>query len=149
MQPYPHTYTASANGSPNGVVAVDSKGCVTLRTAAPAQFGGPEGLWSPESLFCAAMANCFVLTFRSIARASKLEWWDLTCNVEGTLERTAAEVSFTHFATTATLEVPEEADIGVCRTLLEKAERVCLIANSLKGSRSLQVQINTRNLAFG
>jgi hypothetical protein len=40
--------------------------------AAPAEFGGPGDQWSPESLLAGAIASCFALTFRFVARAQKV-----------------------------------------------------------------------------
>ena len=45
-----------------------------LETAPPPEFDGPGGLWSPENLLCAAVADCFILTFRAIASFSRLSW---------------------------------------------------------------------------
>ena len=143
MHPYPHTYTVSAAGTAQGSISVDSKGLPTLPTAAPVQFDGPGDQWSPENLLCAALADCFILTFRAVARASKLDWRDLQCSVEGTLEKAEGGAQFTRFLTRATLRVDTGVDVERCRTLLEKAERSCLISNSLRGVRHLEMEVVT------
>ncbi len=149
MQPYPHTYIVAATGSPVGSVEVSADGLSPLHTAPPSQFGGPGDLWSPETLLCAAVANCFILTFRGIARASGLEWLNIDCRVEGTLERSGANVNFTRFVTNVELEVPDNSDPERCRKLLEKAEHGCLVANSLRGARSLQMRITASQQVYG
>jgi peroxiredoxin-like protein len=141
MQAYPHLYTVSASGNPNGSVAVASGGVPTLATAPPREFDGPGDQWSPEGLLCAAVADCFILTFRAVARASKLEWLNLECAVEGTLDRAEGITQFTRFATRAVLRVPTGTDRERARLLLEKAEHTCLISNSLRGARTLETQI--------
>jgi organic hydroperoxide reductase OsmC/OhrA len=141
MQAYPHLYTVSASGNPNGSVAVASGGVPTLATAPPREFDGPGDQWSPEGLLCAAVADCFILTFRAVARASKLEWLNLECAVEGTLDRAEGITLFTRFATRAVLRVPTGTDRERARLLLEKAEHTCLISNSLRGARTLETQI--------
>jgi uncharacterized OsmC-like protein len=40
-----------------------------------------------EDLLVASVADCFAITFRAIASASKMEWLDLECSIEGKLER--------------------------------------------------------------
>mgnify|MGYP003339189807 CR=1 FL=1 len=55
------------------------------------------------SLLCAAVADCFVLSFRAVARASKLDWTHLDCHVEGTLDRAEGTTRFTRYLTRATL----------------------------------------------
>lgn len=144
MQPYPHIYTTSARGEPSGSVTVTGEGLPALTTAPPREFDGPGDQWSPENLLCAAIADCFILTFRAIARASKLEWLDLECSVQGTLERAEGGTRFTRYATQAVLTAPAGTDIARAKTLLEKAEHTCLISNSLRGERTLQTQVILR-----
>ena len=145
MHPYPHTYLASASGASKGSVAVASPQSPSLATAAPPQFDGPAGVWSPETLLCASLADCFVLTFRAVARAAKVEWLHLECRVEGVLERVAQRSEFTRFTTIATLTVPAGADTSKAHELLERAEQSCLIANSMRGARVLKAEIIAAN----
>jgi peroxiredoxin-like protein len=141
MHPYPHVYHAATRGGPEGFVTVSAPELPDLPSAPPPQFDGPGGMWSPESMLCAALADCFVLTFRAIARASKFEWIDLDCNVEGTLERAGGVSRFTRYVTRATLRVPAGTDAAKARLLLEKAEHGCLVSNSVNGARELQTEV--------
>ena len=141
MHPYPHTYVASAAAQNVGLVAVASPQLPTLETAPPPQFDGPGGVWSPETLLCASVADCFILTFRAVSRAGRLEWQRLECRVEGVLDRVERTPQFTRFTTFATLTVPPGTHTAKARELLERAERTCLIANSLRGSRALDAQV--------
>ena len=141
MQPYPHIYKVTATGAATGIVPVTALNLPTLNTAPPVEFGGPGDLWSPESLLCAAVADCFILTFRAVARASKIEWSQLSCDVSGTLERVEGESRFTKFITHVTLNVSAGIDEARCRQALEKAERGCLVANSLRAERTLEINI--------
>jgi organic hydroperoxide reductase OsmC/OhrA len=141
MHPYPHTYIVSASGRMTGSVLVCSPQLPGLETAPPPEFDGPGGVWSPETLLCAAVADCFILTFRGGARAARMEWLNLECSVEGALERVEGQSRFTRFTTIAKLSLPAGADPEKARRLLEKAERGCLISNSLRASRALQAQI--------
>ena len=138
MHPYPHTYLAAAKGVPSGAVPVTSPGAPELATAAPPQFDGPEGFWSPETLLTASVANCFILTFRAVSRAAKLEWLGLECTVEAVLDKVDGVTQFSRFKTLATLAVPPGADVGKAKQLLERAEHGCLVANSLRGTRTLE-----------
>ena len=114
----------------------------SLETAPPPEFDGPAGVWSPETLLCASVADCFILTFRAVSRAARFEWSRLECRVEGVLERVGRTSQFTRYTTFAKLTVPEGADSAKARELLERAEQGCLIANSLRGSRALEVEIS-------
>jgi len=141
MHPYPHLYRAGATGSAVGAVAVSSPQLPDLETAPPPEFDGPGGAWSPETLLCAAVADCFILTFRAVSRAARFEWIKLDCRVEGTLERIEGTARFTKYVTYATLTVAEGADLAKARSLLERAERSCLISNSLSGTRTLEIGV--------
>ena len=141
MHPYPHHYRVTAAATPQGEVATSAGNLASLAFTSPPQFDGPEGYWSPETLLAAAVADCLVLTFRAVARASKLEWRSLHCETEAVLERVGGNSQFTRFITRARLELPAGADEARARQLLEKAERGCLVANSLNGARELVAEI--------
>jgi organic hydroperoxide reductase OsmC/OhrA len=141
MHPYPHTYIASADSQATGLVAITSPQLPTLETASPPEFDGPGGVWSPETLLCASVADCFILTFRAVARAARFEWLRLECRVEGTLERVERLPQFTRYTTFAKLTVSAGTDGTKARELLERAEHSCLIANSLRGSRALETEV--------
>jgi len=141
MKPYPHIYTAGAQGLATGMVPVASSGLPDIETAPPPEFDGPGGVWSPEALLVASIANCFVLTFRGVSRAAKFEWAQVGCQVDGVLERISGVTQFTRFTTRATLSVKPGVDHAKARELLERAEKVCLVANSLRGERLLEVEL--------
>jgi len=142
MHPFPHHYTVSAQCSTAGSVTLRSAGIPDLASDGPAEFDGPGNLWSPETLLCAAVADCFNLSFRAIARASKFEWTALDCEVVGTLDRVEKTSLFTKFDINARLKVPAGADATRAQQLLEKAKQICLISNSLKGEFHLHSTVD-------
>jgi len=141
MQEYPHNYVVKASGEPEGTILIESEGLESIVTAPPAQFGGPGNLWSPEELLSAAVADCFILTFKAVARASKLEWTALSCEVDGVLDRPEKNSLFTEFKLQVELTVPAVTDEAKALRLLEKAEQGCLITNSLKSVISLDAKV--------
>jgi len=142
MQDYPHHYKVSASAAAEANVSVVGDSLEAIPCAAPAEFGGPGDKWSPETLLTAAVASCFILSFRAIARASKLSWTSLTCHVEGTLERRDGKTQFTEFVVRAALAVPQETNEERAHRLLEKAEENCLITNSLTGATHLEASVS-------
>ena len=138
MHPYPHHYTVQARAEATGDVAVSAAGLPVLQTAPPVEFDGPGDRWSPETLLCAAVADCFVLSFRSVARASRLDWTSLECTVAGTVDRVEGRSRFTGIVVQAALRVPAGTDQERATRLLEKAEQVCLISNSLVAQRRVE-----------
>jgi organic hydroperoxide reductase OsmC/OhrA len=143
MHKFPHIYQAEAVAGPEGAVEIQSPGLKGIETTSPPEFGGPEGYWSPETLLVAAVADCFILTFRAIARASGLEWLDLDCEAEGKLEKDGKQVCFTAFHLRSTLRIPETARVEKARLLLEKAESNCLITNSMTARIQLDTNVET------
>ena len=143
MQEFPHRYAAEASARADTHVDLTSPGLETLVSAGPAEFGGPGDKWSPETLLVAAVADCFVLTFRAIARASKMSWDALSCSVVGDLDRVDGVTRFTRFRVRATLDVPRETSTERAERLLEKAERHCLITNSMTSATELETEVRT------
>ena len=141
LEPFPHLYPVTATVSADSNVRLTTPGAAAIKSAGPLQFGGPGDLWSPEALLCAAVADCFVLSFRAIARAARLGWTGLHCDVDGTLDKVDGVTRFTKFAVRATLSVPAGADHAKAKKLLRKAKTSCLITNSLTAESFLDVRV--------
>jgi len=141
MQAFPHHYAVNAAATPGDDVALDSPRLPSLPSAPPAEFGGPGDKWSPETLLVAAVADCFVLTFRAIASVSKLPWISLTCDVTGTVDRVERVTSFTEFQVRAHLMVPPGTNEDLAHRSLVRAEQTCLVTNSLKAVRRLDAHV--------
>ncbi len=141
MQGLPHHYHVTASGEAEGNITLAADELPSLTTAPPAEFGGPGDQWSPETLLVGAVADCFILTFRAIARASGFDWHHLDCAAEGTLAQVERITRFTHITVNATLTVPAGTDTAKAQRLLEKAESACLVTNSLQADTHLQSSI--------
>lgn len=141
MQKLPHHYRVQGHSSNDGDVHLSAGGFPTLQSAPPIEFDGPGDKWSPESLLVAAVADCFILTFKSIARASNLQWTAMECDVTGVLARLEKVTQFTEFQVAARLWIKADMKPDVARQLLEKAEASCLITNSLKAETRLTLDV--------
>ena len=142
MDAFPHHYVVTANADAgNSSVAVNSSGLTTLSTDAPAEFGGPGDAWSPETLLMAAVADCFILSFRAIAHASKVQWQSIDCEATGTLDRVERTNKFTQVNLNVSVNVGQETDEEKLLKVLHKAEDSCLITNSMTAGVSLNTNI--------
>ena len=139
MHPFPHTYQANAEGETTGSVMVSSPRLAVIASEGPKEFGGPGDQWSPETMLVAAVADCFILTFRAVATASEFEWTSLECETDGTLDRIDRVTRFTSINNRVTLRAPVGTSEEKARKLLEKAEKVCLIGNSLNAEQHLEI----------
>jgi organic hydroperoxide reductase OsmC/OhrA len=142
MQPFPHFYEVSASGESAGPIQVESANLPVLMTATPPEFDGPGDLWSPETLFVGAVADCYLLTFRSIAQAARFAWNRMVCRVEGVLDRVERVTRFTKIVLKVRLQMPATGDAQRAQQLLEKAKQACLITNSLNAEVILQTEID-------
>lgn len=131
MQPYPHHYTVSASASPTGDVVLSSQGLPDLPSAPPAEFDGPGDKWSPETLLLGALADCYVLTFRAVAKASQLPYRDIRCTAKGKLDRQDRVARFVELDLDVALTLPPEVSEEDVKKACDKAARGCIISNSL------------------
>lgn len=136
-----HRYRVTTSATPEGNTRVGAEGLPDIAVAPPRSFGGPGNVWSPEELLVAALAECFVLSFRAVAERSRLPWQSLECEVEGTLERVDKTMAFTAFRIDGTLVIGADADPDRARKLLDRAEQTCFISNSLKAPCHQQVNV--------
>ena len=144
MQKLPHHYRVSAEAEAESTVQLRSTGLPVFESAPPAEFDGPGDKWSPESLLVAVVADCFVLTFKAIARASKFPWISLSCAVVGTLDNVERQTRFISFDVRASLTISPNMNEDKAMRLLEKAEEVCLITNSLTAETHLSATVQTK-----
>lgn len=136
-----HQYSVSASATPEQLVDLTADGLPTLASGPPTEFGGSGNEWSPEDLLVAAVADCFTLSFKAIAAASRFSWTALQCDVTGTLDKVDRGMQFTEMKILANLTIPADADSNRAERLLEKAENACFITNSLNFEATLEIQV--------
>jgi peroxiredoxin-like protein len=141
MQALPHQYNVQVNGVPDTNLQVHVANLADLTVAPPSQFGGPGDQWSPEDLFMASVAGCFVLSFRAIARASNLTWTSIECNAQGELDKLEGKTQFTKTLIKAKLAIAAGESSEKAERLLIKAEQSCLISNSLTSVPHLECEV--------
>lgn len=141
MNDLPHTYTVKSAGTVTSRLTTRAANLPDIAVAAPLQFGGPGDQWSPEDLLMASVANCLILSFKAIARASQLEWDAIECESIGTLDRVERKVQFTHIVSKMHLSIPKTESKEKAEKLLNKAEGVCLISNSISCACSVECEV--------
>jgi peroxiredoxin-like protein len=130
------TYHAAAHWTVHKRGIVEAEGDIprTINFAAPPEFGGEPGLWTPEHLWLGAISTCFVATLRAVAEASKLEVHGLEVPVQGLVEKQEGKYQFTKVVLRPCLTICREEDRERAGKVLEKAERSCLIARSISAA---------------
>jgi organic hydroperoxide reductase OsmC/OhrA len=122
----------TSTGVKRGRLAAAADGLPELEVASPPEFGGPDGVWSPEHLFVASLAACLMTTFRAIAELSGVVVLEYGDRASGRLIR-AEDLLYRIDRVTLRPEIviadPDQIDRA--RRLLDKAERACLISRSV------------------
>jgi len=109
-----------------------------VTVATPPEFPkGVEGIWSPEHLFTGAVLSCFMTTFLAMAEYSKLEFSKFDCKAEGVLEKVDGKFKMSEIILKPSIILNDESKTDRAIRLMEKAEAICLISNSITSSVSM------------
>ncbi len=119
-----------------GVIACPGKPDVQVAT--PPEFKGHDGIWSPEDLFVASANVCLMTTFLAVAERAGLAFSAYESTAEGRLELVEGKFQFTTITIRPSITVKSGKDAGKAKELIEKAERNCLISNSMKAAVTLE-----------
>ncbi len=114
-----------------------------LEVATPPQFpSGVAGVWSPEHYYTAAVVSCFMTTFLAIAEMSKLSVISFECDSKGVLSKDENNrYIMSKIMLMPRLVIDQEADAEKAERILQKAEKACLITNSIKSDVELHTNV--------
>lgn len=114
-----------------------------LKVDAPPEFKGHGGVWTPEHLFVASVNSCFMTTFLAIAENSKLDFVSFKTNAEGKLEKLDGKgFVMTEVTLHPKLVISHARDAERANRILEKAEKHCLISNSIRSETRLASEVS-------
>lgn len=122
-----------------GVISCAGKPEVLVAT--PPEFKGHDGIWSPEDLFVASVNVCLMTTFLAVAERAGLAFSSYESTAEGWLELVEGKFQFTAITIKLVITLKPGGDATNAKALIEKAERSCLISNSMKPTVTLEVAI--------
>jgi peroxiredoxin-like protein len=123
-------------------------GLPSLQIDAPSEFKGHDGVWTPEHLFVASVNSCFLTSFLAIAENSKLEFVSFKAGAKGKLEKLDGQgFMMTEIVLRPRLVTRNARDAERASRILEKAEKHCLISNSVKTKIRLEPEVNIVELA--
>lgn len=122
-----------------GVISCAGKPEVLVAT--PPEFKGHDGIWSPEDLFVASVNVCLMTTFLAVAERAGLAFSSYESTAEGRLELVEGKFQFTAITIKPVIALKPGGDATNAKDLIGKAERSCLISNSMKPTVTLEVTI--------
>jgi organic hydroperoxide reductase OsmC/OhrA len=137
---YTYRVRATSTAASSGIATSDGIQ-PSIAFSAPPEFQGEEGRWTPEHLFLASVAGCFVSTFSGIAHFSKFEFLSLDVEVHGLLSREEGGWRFAQVRLLPRLKIALEEDRERAKRLLEKAEKTCLITRSINSKTILDLEL--------
>ncbi|MEH0862468.1 MULTISPECIES: OsmC family protein [Halobacteriovorax] len=141
-------YTTSSHGeSKNDNMEISASGIEgKIRSTAPREFQGPDfqgdqNQWSPEDLFSASISSCYLLSFKELAKARKLDWDKIDVKADATLDRKDGRMAFTSVEIKPELVVKNKKDVDKYMKLLEETKDKCLVTNTVNCSLKLNPKI--------
>ncbi len=151
MSDLEHAYEVGLSWKYGRVGQISSPDLKTvIEIATPPEFdGGLPGIWSPEHLFTASIASCFMTTFVAISENSKLAYDSLKVDSIGYLGKEDGKFVMTKVVLKPTLVIQNESDAEKAERILHKAESACLITRSVKTDVSLETTIRVATLHKG
>jgi len=114
-----------------------------LAIATPPEFGGPDGVWSPEELFVASVGGCLMSTFLYFAERFNVALEGYSSTSRGSLEKTRDSLRFTGIEVAIRVTVADEVareKVAALR-LKEMLEKYCPVSASLKCPVRLELSI--------
>lgn len=123
------------------IVSSKAPGKSTLCVTAPPEFGGLDGsFWSPEDLLVNAVASCYAITLRSVARRLRVPIRELTVHAVGDLERQGeGPFGFARIELNVDLSTDEGME-AVAERAAAVAEEQCLV----RGALGIPVRVRVR-----
>ena len=139
----PHSYNVNLSWKTSRIGEISSPELdQAIAVATPPEFPkGVAGIWSPEHLYTAAVSSCFMTTFLAIAENSNLDFSGLTCPASGKLEKVEGKLAMTQVLLEPVLTILREEDMDKAEKILWKAEKACLISNSITASVHMNPRI--------
>ena len=125
---------------------LSSSGKTNIEIATPTEFRGYPVIWSPEDLFVASVNSCIMTTFLYYTQRNNLNLLGYKSEAPGILEMQEGRFTFTEIKVKPEITVGTQQDYDLAREFINKAEKACLISNSIKSEVSIESQIIIKNI---
>ena len=113
-----------------------------IEAGAPPEFGGHDGLWTPEHLFVASLNSCYMLTFLAIAEFSKIAIVSFSSSAKGKLEKVAdGTYQITEISVKPRVVIASAQELARMPRILEKAKENCFVSNSIKATIKIEPEV--------
>lgn len=117
------------------------KGKPDIETATPPEFGGPEGVWSPEDLLSSAVASCIMASALFFLERGKIAFNSYKSKGVGHMEKGPTGLVFSRIAVEVTLELEDPTQADAAHKAVVQAEKTCPLSNSLNCPVELSINV--------
>ncbi len=140
-RPKSFTYATSLVWEQDAQGILSAPGKPDIRVSAPPDFRGPEGNWTPENLFVAAVETCLMLTFVALARSRKLEFVAYKSSAEGLLEPVYGKHVISKVKVRPVITVKSQDDVAKAKEIVGRMEPNCFISQSIDSEVTLEAEV--------
>ena len=110
-----------------------------IKVAVPPEFGGHEGLVSPEDMFVGSMNACFMTTFLVFAKKSGVDLVSYKSSAIGYLEKVDGKNIFTKIVLKPQIKANAESDEVMA--IVERVKEYSIVLNSMKTDVEIEATI--------
>jgi len=117
-------------GGRTGKLSVEGK--AVIRTGTSSSDSEEAKYHSPEDLFVASAAVCYMNGFVNFTRKMHIDFKAFTCDAVGTLEKVGRSFEITRIEMRARVQIESEEIRDKIARALELADKYCFVENSMK-----------------
>lgn len=140
-KPVKYKYNTNLEWTQEKKGIIRSKDKIDIEVACPPEFGGHQGIWSPEDLFLSSVEVCMLTTFLWYIKKEDIEIKSYKSKAEGTVEMTDGVFQFSIINIEIKIRLNNEEDISNIEKILKKVKIACLISNSIKTEVNIKPEI--------
>lgn len=129
----------------NGSATTQLPGVGSVPFGPPPEFGGSEGVLSPEEMFVISVNSCLMMSLRYFARKLKVSVLSCKSDATGNLEKDAGGYRFTGIEVKAEIAVSGKPDMETVRKLEELSEKYCPVSRSLNCPVQYKLLVKTQD----
>jgi len=141
LKPMKHPYETKVVWKNEKIGILKSKGKPDIEVACPPEFGGHEGIWSPEDLFVASVEVCLMTTFLWLANKEKIHINSYVSNARGIVEIVENIPKITTVKVKINARIKSENDRGKIEKIVSKLKQGCLVSNSINTKITIKSEI--------
>ncbi|WP_442602200.1 SACOL1771 family peroxiredoxin [Paenibacillus sp. KN14-4R] len=122
-------------------------GDLVKEVSIPSEMNGPGVGTNPDEMLLGAAATCYMITLAALFQARKIDIQSFTLASEGIVDLERGIPKFKAIIHRPQIQMPSEStdeQLTYVRTLVERAERSCMISQALHGNVQMTVEPTIR-----